>query len=134
MLALLAFASVANSAPNITGDWITADRSAVVRITSCGIHECGTVVRVLARGPAVPRTDVNNPDAALRSRPFVGLKVFSGFTAEASAWVNGRAYDPKTGRTYNAKLSRNSDGTLTVTGCVLFICRSQRWIRIDAGS
>lgn len=134
MLALLAFASLANSAPNITGDWVTADRNAVVRITSCGIQKCGTVVRVLARGPAVPQADVNNPDAALRSRPFVGLKVLSGFTAEASAWVNGRAYDPKTGRTYNSKLSLNPDGTLIVTGCVLFICRSQRWIRIDAGS
>src|SRR5882724_13581301 len=116
MLALLALASLANSAPNITGDWVTADRNAVVRIASCGIQKCGTVVRVLARGPAVPQTDLNNPDAALRSRPFVGLKVLSGFTAEASAWVNGRAYDPKTGRTYNAKLSLNPDGSLTVTG------------------
>jgi uncharacterized protein (DUF2147 family) len=130
MLSLLAFASVVNSAPDITGDWVTADRNAVVRIAACGIQRCGAVVRVLARGPAVPQTDVNNPDATLRSRPFVGLKVLSGFTAKASAWVNGRAYDPKTGRTYNAKLSLNPDGTLIVTGCVLFICRSQRWIRM----
>jgi uncharacterized protein (DUF2147 family) len=130
MFVFLAFASLATSAPNITGDWVTADRNAVVRIASCGIQTCGTIVRVLVRGPTVPQTDVNNPDAALRSRPFVGLKVLSGFTEEASAWVNGRAYDPKTGRTYNGKLSLNTDGSLAVTGCVLFFCKSQRWIRI----
>jgi vitamin B12 transporter len=41
----------------------------------------------------------------------------------------GRAYDPKTGKSYKAKLRPNPDGTLTVTGCVLFICQSQTWRR-----
>jgi uncharacterized protein (DUF2147 family) len=84
----------------------------------------------LARGPLVPQTDVNNPNRARSSQTLVGLRVLSGFTAAASGWVNGRAYDPKTGRTYNARLSLNPDGSLTLTGCVLFICKTQRWIRI----
>lgn len=129
MLALLAFAAAASSSPNIAGDWITADRTAVVRIGSCGSQTCGTIVRVLAHGPGVPQTDVNNPNCARRSQPLVGLKVLSGFSATFSSWVNGRAYDPQTGRTYNARLSLNPDGSLTVTGCVLFICKSQRWMR-----
>lgn len=129
MLALLAFASAAQSSPDITGDWVVADRSAVVRIASCGVQTCGTVIRVLARGPGIPQTDLNNPDRARRSRPLIGLRVLSGFTAATSAWVNGRAYDPKSGRSYKAKLSLNADGTLAVTGCVLFICQSQRWVR-----
>ena len=130
MLALIALASAVNSAPDITGDWVTADRNAVVRIETCGVQTCGTVIRVLAHGSTVPQTDVNNPDHARRSQPLVGLKVLSGFTAEVSAWVNGRAYDPKTGRTYKANLSLNPDGTLAVSGCVLFICKSQRWMRM----
>jgi uncharacterized protein (DUF2147 family) len=128
---MLAFiASAAAVAPDITGDWVTADRTAVVRIASCGIQRCGAVVRVLARGAAVPQTDVNNPDPARRSQPLVGLKVLTRFTAAPSAWTAGRAYDPQTGRTYNARLSLNPDGSLAVTGCVLFICKSQRWMRI----
>lgn len=130
MSVLIALASAIISAPDITGDWVTADRNAVVRIGSCGVQTCGTVIRVLAHGSAVPQTDVNNPDRARRSRPLVGLKVLSGFTADASAWINGRAYDPQTGRTYKANLSLNPDGTLAVTGCVLFICKSQRWMRM----
>jgi len=77
----------------------------------------------------VPSKDVNNPRPNLRSRPLVGLQVLSGFTLRGSIWVEGRAYDPKTGGSYKARLTPNSDGTLTVTGCVLFICQSQTWRR-----
>ena len=118
-----------SSTANVNGYWITADRTAVVRVATCGTKLCGTVTRVLARGPQVPSTDVNNPQPSLRSRPLVGLQVLSGFASSGSSWINGRAYDPKTGRSYKARLTPNADGTLTVTGCVLFICQSQRWTR-----
>jgi uncharacterized protein (DUF2147 family) len=123
--------AAASPPPGVGGDWLTADRTAIVRIAPCGIELCGTVIRVLARGPNVPTTDVNNPDRRLRSLPLVGLKVLSGFHRDGALWTGGRAYDPKTGGSYKARLSRNGDGTLTVTGCIFFICKSQRWTRID---
>ena len=127
---IMMFAALAAAAaPAIDGDWVTTDRSAVVRIAPCGSHLCGTVVRMLARGADVPRTDVNNPDARLRSRPLVGPTVFSGFTPSGTGWTGGRAYDAKSGKSYRASLARNADGSLTVTGCWLFICQSQRWLR-----
>jgi hypothetical protein len=52
------------SSPAFTGDWVTADRSALVRIAPCGGTLCGRIVRVLARG--VPITDAHNPDRAKR--------------------------------------------------------------------
>lgn len=125
--ALLSLAAI--SGTQVEGYWITADRTSVVRVASCGTEICGTIGRILARGPRVPSTDVNNPQPALRSRPLVGLQVLSGFAYNGSSWINGHAYDPKTGRSYKARLTPNSDGTLTVTGCVLFICRSQQWTR-----
>ena len=126
-LALLA-ASVSGT-EDVKGYWVTADRTAIVRVAACGTNLCGTVTRVLARGSQVPNTDANNPQPSLRSRPLVGLQVLSGFASSGSSWINGRAYDPKTGRSYKASLTPNADGTLTVTGCVLFICQSQRWTR-----
>jgi uncharacterized protein (DUF2147 family) len=128
MLAALLLAAASQGA--VEGDWLTADRNAIVRIAPCGPHLCGTIARVLARGPKVPRTDVNNPDRRLQSRPLVGLPVLTGFSRDGSAWTGGRAYDAKTGRTYKAKLSSNADGSLTVTGCILFLCKSQRWVRV----
>ena len=123
MLTLLVAAFLA-SAPSFGGDWLTADQSAVVHIGPCGTGLCGHIVRVLASG--APDSDVNNPDRALRSRPLAGVAVLSGFT---SAGSGGRAYDPKTGRSYSASLHLNADGTLRVTGCVAIICRSQVWTR-----
>jgi uncharacterized protein (DUF2147 family) len=125
VLALLLAASPAA----VTGDWINQDRTALVRIAPCGTQLCGTVVRVLARGPKVPRTDVNNSDPRLRSRPLVGLRVLSGFSRAGARWDGGRAYDPKSGNSYRARIQLNPDRTLMVTGCVLFICRSQTWTR-----
>lgn len=115
--------------PPIAGNWITADRSAVVRIAPCGAKLCGTVVQVLARGANVPSNDANNPNAALRSRPLIGVQVLNGFTARGSEWVGGTAYDPKSGNSYRSTLALAAGGRLKVTGCVLIVCRSQLWTR-----
>ena len=111
--------------PALVGDWVTADRSAIVRIAPCAAGLCGRIARILARG--APRQDVHNPDRALRSRPLVGIAVLSGFGASGDG--DGLAYDPKSGRSYRARLRAAADGTLRVTGCVAIICRTQVWTR-----
>jgi uncharacterized protein (DUF2147 family) len=126
---LLAPLPLAAAAPSVEGLWRTDDGSAVVEIAACGQRMCGRIARVLATGPDVPRTDVNNPDPRRRTRPLVGLQILSGFAASRSAWKDGKAYDPKSGNSYDASLRLNGDGSLRVTGCVLFVCRSKRWTR-----
>jgi uncharacterized protein (DUF2147 family) len=120
-----AFALLLAASPGMAGDWVTQDRSAVVRIGRCGDRLCGRVVRVLARG--APTTDLHNPDRSLRRRPLVGVVVLSGFSTSGAG--NGTAYDPKSGRSYRSRLRLNGDGTLRVTGCVAIVCRSQTWTR-----
>mgnify|MGYP001551866796 CR=1 FL=1 len=121
----------ANPAPaSIEGRWLTDDRQGVVRISLCGEQLCGRIDRVLAAGPAVPASDVNNPDPALRRRPLVGLLTLWGFVADADGWRGGRAYDPKSGQSYRSSLKLEPDGSLKLTGCVLFICESRRWTRV----
>lgn len=122
---LAAVAAVATPSP--IGTWMTQDRTALVRVESCASSICGTVAEVLARQPGVPQTDVHNPDAMLRSRPIIGLQVLGGFKWSGGEWTGGRIYDPKTGKTYHSRLSVNSDGSLRVSGCVLFVCETQRW-------
>lgn len=126
---LVASVAASAAAPAIEGDWLTDDRKGVVRIAACGRQMCGTIVRVLDTNPANPKTDANNPDSSRRARPLIGLQVLSGFTAGATSWQGGRAYDPKNGKAYRSSLRLNPDGSLKVTGCVLFVCRSKRWTR-----
>ena len=100
----------------------------MVDIAPCGERLCGRIARVLATGPDVPATDVNNPDPALRSRPLLGLVTLSGFVRRNGKWA-GSAYDPKTGRSYRSTLQLEPGGSLKLTGCVLFVCKSRRWTR-----
>lgn len=114
----------------ILGQWRTDDRKALVEIARCGDTICGHIARVIDRGPGVPATDIHNPNARLRARPIVGLPILYGFTWRSDKAGGGRAYDPKTGKSYRATLEANPDGSLKVTGCVLFICESKRWVRL----
>ena len=120
---------VAAAAPPIEGLWLTDDGKGVVRIGPCGRQLCGWIARVLDRGPNVPTRDQRNPDPRLRARPILGLRILSGFTASGNQYTGGRAYDPKSGRSYRTTLSLNRDGSLAVTGCVMFICQTRRWTR-----
>jgi uncharacterized protein (DUF2147 family) len=119
----------AEAEPTVQGRWLTDDGKGVVSIASCGAHICGRIVEVLDKRPGVPKTDVNNPDPHMRNRPILGLTTLSGFTGSGSAWRGGRAYDPKSGRSYRSSLELNPDGSLKLTGCLLFICQSRRWTR-----
>jgi uncharacterized protein (DUF2147 family) len=125
----LVSASAAAEAADVTGNWITQDRSAVIAIGRCGTSLCGSIARIIVQKPDVPKTDVKNPDPSLRGKPLLGLRILSGFTQHGERWDGGRIYDPKSGKTYASKLRLNADGSLGVSGCISFICKTQRWTR-----
>lgn len=129
-IALLAgiAASPAQAAPDVTGNWVTQDKSGLVTISRCGANLCGKVAKALIRKPGYPQTDVHNPNPALRKRPILGLQILSGFTPGKDRW-EGKIYDPESGKTYRSLLRLNSDGSLKVSGCIAFLCQSQRWTR-----
>jgi uncharacterized protein (DUF2147 family) len=117
--------------PGIEGKWLTDDGKAVVVIDHCGREICGAIASVLDKGKDVPTVDAENPDQSLRGRPLVGLTVLSGFRIDGAAWRGGRAYDPKTGRSYRSTLTLDGARRLVVTGCILFVCRSMVWQRLS---
>lgn len=123
------WSAAAGAAAPIEGLWLTEDRGGVVRIGPCGRQLCGWIARVVERGPNVPTRDLRNPDPRLRARPILGLPILTGFGAAGSEWTGGRAYDPKSGRSYRTTLSLNRDGSLAITGCIMFICQTKRWTR-----
>lgn len=130
--ALLAAATMLATAaapapPPVTGRWLTEEGKAIVEIAPCGASLCGRIARVLKPRPGGPATDVNNPDARLRTRPIEGITILSGFAAKGDRWA-GRIYDPESGRTYRSELSAQG-GTLKVKGCFGPFCKTQDWTR-----
>ena len=54
-------AGAAHAAPEVTGNWIIQDRSAVIAIERCGTGLCGRIAKALVTKPNYPKTDVHNP-------------------------------------------------------------------------
>ncbi|MBU7579137.1 MAG: DUF2147 domain-containing protein [Porphyrobacter sp.] len=131
-LGTAALAAPAWAAEPITGRWVTGEKDAVVAIANCGGAGgkgalCGRFEKflILPAGGNDQR-DVNNADAAKRTRKLLGTAILSGLTADGGVW-RGSVYDPKTGRTYTSEVRRKDGATLEVKGCFGPICQTQVW-------
>ena len=127
LFALPLFAALpAKAAQPIIGRWATIDGKAIVQIAPCGKTLCGRIEKIVKPTQGRPQTDIKNPDPALRSKPLAGLALLTCFADAGELW-KGSIYDPESGKTYNSKVSRNSDGTLKVQGCIMMFCKTQTW-------
>lgn len=126
LLAITALPLSSAAATPITGRYLTADGSGIIQIAPCGAALCGRLVKILKSRPGAATTDVRNGNAALRTRPILGLPILSGFTDAGKEW-RGQIYDPRNGKTYKSIVTRNADGSLNVKGCVAFFCQTQVW-------
>ncbi len=124
--AALLVALPASAATPIAGRYLTEDGAGIIEVGRCGNSVCGKLVRILKSEPNAPRTDVNNSDAALRSRPILGLPILSNFADAGSDW-RGRIYDPRNGKSYKSIVSRQPNGSLKVQGCIAIFCQTQVW-------
>ncbi len=81
-----------------------------------------------------PKLDVKNPDPNKQKRPVKDLEILTGFTYKGNnAWADGKIYDPKSGRTYNAKIALKNPNTLFLRGYVgiSLFGRSETWKRVN---
>ncbi len=127
--ATLAAATPALAADPIQGDWVTADKDAIIRISQCGKTVCGRIHKYLVTPPnGAGQKDIHNPDKSLRSRTLLGMAILTGFTPDDDIW-RGKVYDPKSGKTYRSEVSLQSANKLKMKGCIAFFCQGQDWTR-----
>lgn len=135
--ALAAIAAVATltstfaQAADLSGFWSTQSSGGVVEIAPCGDVVCGRLVRspFLRIDPTL--RDWRNRDAALRTRPLLGLTILSAFKGGPTAWTGGEVYNPDKGRTYAGSMELLSPDTLKVKACTSpRRCRIQVWNRL----
>jgi uncharacterized protein (DUF2147 family) len=104
-----------------------------IRISRCGGGYCGTIASV--NPPNDPetgkrRTDKNNPDAARRNRPLVGVAVLIGMKPNGAHRWSGRLYDSDRGETLNGHLVEVDAKTIRIEGCVMGICGGEELTRV----
>jgi uncharacterized protein (DUF2147 family) len=133
--AILCLAAVTPaSAGDPRGNWMTESGKAKISIASCGAALCGNIVAMQEpNDPATgkPKTDSNNPDAAKRARPMIGVQIVIDMKPDAADKWKGQVYNAEDGKTYSGSITLVDAKTLTLQGCALggLICKSQTWTR-----
>ena len=130
MMSILSAAAPCHAADgdDILGVWNNAEKDAKIEIFKCEMKYCGKIIFAKEPNypagskegtPGSPRLDKNNPDAAKRSRPIIGLQIVNNFIfAGDSVWKNGTVYDPKNGKAYRGKMTLVSPNKLALRGFV----------------
>ena len=128
---VLGASTFASFAADPIGVWNTDQGT--IRVSDCGGALCATIASIKQpTDPQTgrPKTDSQNPDASKRSRPLVGVQVFSGMRPQGpNQWAGGQLYNPEDGRTYDASISLEGANVLKVQGCVMVICKTRTWTR-----
>lgn len=138
---LVAVSAFAASADDILGVWNNQEKDARIEIFKCGEKYCGRIVWLKTPdypegskegAPGTPKLDHNNPDANLRARPIIGLRIVNDFIfAGDELWKDGTVYDPKKGKTYSGKMTLVSPAQLDLRGFIgiSLIGRTATWTR-----
>lgn len=139
VLGISSIASAADPGDAIVGTWMTNDGSSKVQISNAQGVYSGQVVWLKeptfpaddSRGMAgQPKVDRLNPDAALRSRPVMGLAILTGLHyAGNNSWEGGTIYSPANGKSFPCKLTLAPDGSLNVSVGGSVFGRTVIWTR-----
>lgn len=133
---VLLLLSTLSFAQDITqGTWYNQEKSGKIQFFKQGDKYFGKIVWLKEPNEAgKPRTDKQNPDEKLRTRPLIGLINLKDFKQEdKDSWEDGEVYDPKNGKTYSCKMTLTSPTTLDVRGFIglSIIGRTEHFTKAD---
>lgn len=133
----------AEAAGAVVGVWFTENDDSRIEIYACESKYCGKITWLKDpiyddkdKMAGEPKVDRENPKKALRARQIVGLEIMTGFEFDEGSWVNGRIYDPESGKTYKCKMKLSDTGDLQVRGYIGIpaLGRTTTWTREPADS
>ena len=128
------FAAHAQNADAILGSWANPNVQDHILIYKRGNKFFGKLdwIKFPNDETGKPKTDKENPDPALRTRPDLGLELLKDFTYDGdNVYEDGTIYDPKSGKTYSCKMT--VEGTqLKIRGYVgiSLFGRTEVWTRV----
>ena len=133
---LIALATTGSAlAADATGTWLTEGGRSRIKIADCGGALCGAIVWLKEPNDETgkPKTDKNNPDAARKTKPLIGVNIVLGMKPSgANKWA-GQVYNAEDGKTYSGNITLTGDNALQLQGCALggLLCKSQTWTRAN---
>jgi uncharacterized protein (DUF2147 family) len=127
--------SNASTGPDdVLGIWLNATGKGQIQIFKQGNAYFGKLVWLKEPNDesGKPKTDKNNPDANLKSKPIWGLQILKGFQFDKDEWNGGKIYDPQNGKEYKCYMKMKDANTLLVRGYIgiAMVGRTETWTRI----
>jgi uncharacterized protein (DUF2147 family) len=138
ILPIISYAQKAQPGDAILGTWFNAEKDAKIDIYKVTYKNASykysgkvTWLKVPNDENDKPKTDKENPDPKLKTRPRLGLIVLTdlGFKGE-NKYEKGKIYDPKNGKTYSCQAELDGK-ILKLRGYigVSLIGRTSEWTR-----
>jgi len=129
--ALTIASSVEAAMADPAGEWLVADRSAMMKIEPCADGYYASI-----DWERVPGIDRRNPDPAKRGRPLAGVSILFGMKPSGTNEWEGSVYNPKDGKVYQAQMSQPQPDEVRIEGCVLggMICDGETWTRVPVAT
>jgi len=128
------FVASAQKADAILGTWVNPNGQDHILIYKKGNKYYGKLdwIKFPNDETGKPKTDKNNPDKALQSRPDLGLELLKDFTFDGdNVYEDGTIYDPKSGKTYSCKMTL-AGTSLKIRGYIgiSLFGRTEVWTRV----
>ena len=132
VLALLGFSYgfSQNKTTDILGTYMNPDADAILKVYESGGKYFGKLVWI--KKPE--SLDANNPDPTKRSQKKLGMVIMNNFVFDGDdTWEKGTIYDPKNGKTYDCKVTRDTKGNLDIRGFIgiSLLGRTSHFTKID---
>lgn len=119
---------------DVVGTWLNATGKGHIQIFKQGNAYYGKLVWLKEPNDEAgkPKTDKNNPDDQLKTKPILGLQILKGFQFDKDEWNGGKIYDPQNGKEYKCYLKMKDANTLLVRGYIgiAMVGRTETWTRI----
>ena len=127
---------VTNYAQTVEGKWKTIDENtgkarSIVEIYQKEGKMYGKVVDIM--DPNRKKATCTTCTGKEKGKPILGLEIIKGLEKDGDEYVDGTIFDPESGKTYKSKIWLNEDDPdkLNVRGYVMFLYRTQEWIRAN---
>ena len=116
------------------GTWLTGDKKGKVKIVNCDSAICGTLVWLAEPNDpdtGAPKTDRNNSNASLQSRPLLGILIVLNMAPAGGDKWEGKVYNSRDGGTYTGSFTMTGPNSANLKGCVAggLICKTESWTR-----
>lgn len=127
----ISFAGLAQSkASDVLGTYMNPTGEGIMKIYQEGNKYFGKLVWM--KQPE--KIDTKNPDKTKQTQKILGSTVLKDFVFDGKdTWANGTAYDPKNGKTYSCKITRDERGNLNIRGYIgiSLLGRTDYFVKID---